>query len=61
MRGEVERELADEHEQLAGGLARAQEIGVIDEVVEPTQTRSALAAAIKAAPAVRGDHGNIPL
>jgi acetyl-CoA/propionyl-CoA carboxylase carboxyl transferase subunit len=61
VRGEVERELADEHEQLAGGLARAQEIGVIDEVIEPTQTRSALAVAIKAAPAVRGHHGNIPL
>ena len=36
VRGEVEQELAVEHEQLAGGLARAQEIGVVDEVVEPT-------------------------
>ena len=61
VRGEVELELAAEHEQLTGGLARAQEIGVIDEVVEPTATRSALAAAIAAAPATRGNHGNIPL
>jgi acetyl-CoA/propionyl-CoA carboxylase carboxyl transferase subunit len=60
-RGEVEQELAVEHEKLAGGLARAQEIGVIDEVIEPTRTRSALAAAIAAAPATRGQHGNIPL
>jgi acetyl-CoA/propionyl-CoA carboxylase carboxyl transferase subunit len=61
VRGEVEQELAVEHEKLAGGLARAQEIGVVDEIVEPSQTRSALAAAIKAAPATRGQHGNIPL
>jgi acetyl-CoA/propionyl-CoA carboxylase carboxyl transferase subunit len=61
VRGEVEAELAVEHEQLAGGLARAQEIGVVDEIVEPSRTRSALAKAIAAAPAVRGDHGNIPL
>jgi acetyl-CoA/propionyl-CoA carboxylase carboxyl transferase subunit len=61
VRGEVEQELAVEHEKLAGGLARAQEIGVIDEVVEPTATRSAIAAAIAAGPATRGQHGNIPL
>jgi acetyl-CoA/propionyl-CoA carboxylase carboxyl transferase subunit len=34
---------------------------VIDEIVEPSRTRSALAAAIAAAPATRGNHGNIPL
>ncbi|MDX6231351.1 MAG: acetyl-CoA/propionyl-CoA carboxylase carboxyl transferase subunit [Nocardioidaceae bacterium] len=61
VRGEVEAELAVEHELLAGGLARAQEIGVVDEIIEPTRTRSALAKAIAAAPAVRGNHGNIPL
>ena len=61
VRGEVEQDLAVEHEKLAGGLARAQEIGVVDEVIEPAETRSALAAAIKAAPATRGQHGNIPL
>src|SRR5688500_18423713 len=61
VRGEVEQELATEHEALAGGLARAQESGVVDEIVEPTATRSALAAAIAAAPATRGQHGNIPL
>lgn len=61
LRGQVEQELAVEHEQLAGGLARAQEIGVIDEVVEPAKTRSAIARAITEAPQRRGQHGNIPL
>jgi acetyl-CoA/propionyl-CoA carboxylase carboxyl transferase subunit len=61
LRAQTEVELADEHEQLAGGLARAVEIGVIDEVVDPASTRSALAAAIVAAPQARGSHGNIPL
>lgn len=54
---EVENELAVEHEVLSGGLQRAIEINVVDEIIEPTVTRSALAAA----PASRGNHGNIPL
>ncbi len=60
-RAVVEEELAVEHEQLAGGLARAVEIGVVDEIIEPAATRSAIVAALAAAPAVRGHHGNIPL
>ena len=60
-RADVEQELAVEHERLAGGLARAIEIGVIDEVVQPSVTRDALARAIAAAPSTRGSHGNIPL
>jgi acetyl-CoA/propionyl-CoA carboxylase carboxyl transferase subunit len=60
-RAVVEEELAVEHERLAGGLARAVEIGVVDEIVEPSATRSAIVAALAAAPAVRGRHGNIPL
>jgi acetyl-CoA/propionyl-CoA carboxylase carboxyl transferase subunit len=60
-RHEVETELAAEHEREAGGLERAIAIGVIDEVIEPVKTRSAIAAAIAAAPATRGQHGNIPL
>ena len=54
-------ELAAEHEKISGGVARAIEIGVVDEIIEPTATRSALAKAILAAPARRGAHGNIPL
>ncbi|MFK5646355.1 acyl-CoA carboxylase subunit beta [Ornithinimicrobium sp. LYQ121] len=60
-RPRVELELADEHARQTGGLARAVEIGVIDEVVEPRLTRSALARAIARAPQRRGRHGNIPL
>ena len=60
-RPRVEEELAAEHAVLAGGLERAQEIGVVDEVVEPAETRGALASALAAAPARRGQHGNIPL
>jgi acetyl-CoA/propionyl-CoA carboxylase carboxyl transferase subunit len=60
-RAQVEAELAAEHEVLAGGLPRAVEIGVVDEVVEPSATRSAVARAIAEAPAGRADHGNIPL
>jgi acetyl-CoA/propionyl-CoA carboxylase carboxyl transferase subunit len=60
-RHEVEAELAAEHERAAGGLDRAVALGVIDEVIEPVKTRQAIAAAIAAAPARRGQHGNIPL
>jgi acetyl-CoA/propionyl-CoA carboxylase carboxyl transferase subunit len=60
-RAQVEAELAEEHEALAGGLDRAVQIGVVDEIIEPGATRSALAYAIAAAPQVRGQHGNIPL
>jgi len=58
---EAETRLAEEHEREAGGLERAQALGVIDEVIEPARTREALARAIAEAPQVRGGHGNIPL
>ena len=58
---DVEAELAAEHQREVGGLERAQALGVIDEVVEPSRTREAIARAIAAAPQVRGTHGNIPL
>jgi len=60
-RHELEAKLAAEHERDAGGLVRAQELGVIDEVIDPAKTRQALAEAIAAAAHVRGQHGNIPL
>ena len=65
IRPRVEAELAAEHELLAGGVDKAVEIGVVDEVVEPAATRSALARAIDDAVQTggvrRGAHGNIPL
>jgi acetyl-CoA/propionyl-CoA carboxylase carboxyl transferase subunit len=54
-------ELAAEHERIAGGVNRALEIGVVDEVIDPSQTRRRLVAALAAAPTGRGAHGNIPL
>jgi acetyl-CoA/propionyl-CoA carboxylase carboxyl transferase subunit len=61
---ELEQQLAAEHDQISGGLGRAVELGVVDEIVAPERTRGALAAALRAAlgaaPA-RGRHGNIPL
>jgi acetyl-CoA/propionyl-CoA carboxylase carboxyl transferase subunit len=54
-------QLAAEHEKIAGGVARAMEIGVVDEVVGPARTRAALVEALAATPAGRGAHGNIPL
>lgn len=65
---EVEAQLAEEHERITGGVEKAVEIGVVDEIVEPSKTRSAIANALAAelkddAPGgrVRGQHGNIPL
>ncbi|MER6939621.1 carboxyl transferase domain-containing protein [Nocardioides sp. NPDC127514] len=65
LRAQVEAELAAEHERLAGGVDKAVEIGVVDEVIEPSATRSAIAAAFEEAIQTvgvrRGAHGNIPL
>jgi acetyl-CoA/propionyl-CoA carboxylase carboxyl transferase subunit len=54
-------QLAEEHERIAGGVNRALQIGVVDEVVEPAKTRRRLVEALSAAPPGRGAHGNIPL
>jgi acetyl-CoA/propionyl-CoA carboxylase carboxyl transferase subunit len=56
-----EQQLAEEHELIAGGLQRAIDLGVVDEVIEPTKTRTALARAIAEATPARGSHNNIPL
>lgn len=57
----TELTLAAEHDKVSGGIARAVEIGAVDEIIEPNKTRSALAKAISGAPHRRGSHGNIPL
>jgi acetyl-CoA/propionyl-CoA carboxylase carboxyl transferase subunit len=53
--------LVEEQATVAGGVNRALEIGVVDEIIKPTETRKRIAEAIAAAPAARGAHGNIPL
>jgi acetyl-CoA/propionyl-CoA carboxylase carboxyl transferase subunit len=60
-REQVELELAAEHEVISGGIARAVEIGVVDEIVDPKETRRAVAQVLLDTPGVRGQHGNIPL
>ena len=58
---EAETQLAAEHEATAGGLQRALDLGVIDAIIEPSQTRRELARAIAEAPQLKGTHANIPL
>jgi acetyl-CoA/propionyl-CoA carboxylase carboxyl transferase subunit len=57
----VRAQLIEEQTRVAGGVNRALEIGVVDEVIKPTETRRRIAEALANAPAARGAHGNIPL
>ena len=57
----LEARLAEEHVKVSGGLARAIEGGMVDEIVEPNLTRTRLAALLAEHPSDRGTHGNIPL
>lgn len=62
LREQVEAELAQEHTQIAGGVERAVDLGVIDEIVDPANTRTAVAQTLAGAGLIqRGAHGNIPL
>jgi acetyl-CoA/propionyl-CoA carboxylase carboxyl transferase subunit len=60
-REDLRRRLAREHETTVGGLHRATDLGVVDAVIDPADTRAHLVAALAAAPARRGTHTNIPL
>ncbi|WP_034272562.1 acyl-CoA carboxylase subunit beta [Haloechinothrix halophila] len=60
-RDEVRERWVAEHEHTSGGIARALSLGVVDAVIDPTETRFVLAKALAAVPAKRGSHGNIPL
>jgi acetyl-CoA/propionyl-CoA carboxylase carboxyl transferase subunit len=57
----LRRQLIAEQERESGGVRRGLDIGVVDEVIEPTRTRQRLAEALAATPIARGRHGNIPL
>jgi acetyl-CoA/propionyl-CoA carboxylase carboxyl transferase subunit len=57
----LEARLAEEHVKVSGGIARAIEGGMVDEIVEPDLTRTRLAALLAEHPSDRGTHGNIPL
>jgi acetyl-CoA/propionyl-CoA carboxylase carboxyl transferase subunit len=60
-RDAVRTQLIDQQTRTAGGVQRALEVGVVDDVIEPKETRRRIAEAIAGAPAARGAHGNIPL
>ena len=60
-RDQLRADLIAEQMRVAGGVNRALEIGVVDDVVAPETTRRRIAEALAAAPAARGTHGNIPL
>jgi acetyl-CoA/propionyl-CoA carboxylase carboxyl transferase subunit len=61
VRRRLREELVRAHRAAGGGLLRALEVGVVDEVVTPAQTRSRIARRLAVAPAARGAHTNIPL
>jgi acetyl-CoA/propionyl-CoA carboxylase carboxyl transferase subunit len=46
---------------LVADVDRSVELGVIDDIIDPAQTRYRLAEALATAPGGRGRHGNIPL
>jgi acetyl-CoA/propionyl-CoA carboxylase carboxyl transferase subunit len=60
-REELRGQLIAEQMEVAGGVNRALEIGVVDDVITPADTRRRIAEALAGAPAARGAHGNIPL
>jgi len=57
----LHEQLAAEHERIAGGVDSAIDIGVVDEKIDPSHTRSKITQALAEAPARRGRHKNIPL
>ncbi len=58
---EAETQLAAEHEATVGGLDRAVQLGVVDQVISPADTVTTIVGALAAAPNRRGQHRNIPL
>lgn len=53
--------LARQHEANSGGIGRAVTLGVIDEVIDPADTRQKITEALAGARQARGRHSNIPL
>jgi len=60
-RSSLENALAAAHEVESGGVNRAVELGLVDQMIEPDETRSMVSAVLAAEPSRRGSHGNIPL
>jgi acetyl-CoA/propionyl-CoA carboxylase carboxyl transferase subunit len=60
-RESLRAELVREHEDTQAGVGRAVDVGAVDEVIDPAETRRRIAQAFADAPACRGRHRNIPL
>jgi acetyl-CoA/propionyl-CoA carboxylase carboxyl transferase subunit len=60
-RESLRAQLVREHEHRVTGVSQAVELGAVDEVIDPVQTRRRIARAFVDAPACRGNHRNIPL
>lgn len=60
-RAGTEARLVAEHERATGDISAAVELGLVDEIVDPDDTRRAVAAALTQTRPARGSHGNIPL
>ena len=54
-------QLVEEQMQTPAASTGPLEIGVVDDVISPAETRRRIAEALAGAPAARGAHGNIPL
>ena len=60
-RESLRAQLVREHEHRGAGVSQALELGAVDEVIDPVQTRRRIAQAFADAPACRGNHRNMPL
>jgi acetyl-CoA/propionyl-CoA carboxylase carboxyl transferase subunit len=60
-REELRSQLIAEHARFHGGVHRSVDIGVVDEIIDPADSRRRIGEALAAAPGGRGHHGNIPL
>jgi acetyl-CoA/propionyl-CoA carboxylase carboxyl transferase subunit len=54
-------DLVQEHLRTVGGVDLGVEIGVVDEIIEPSRTRRRIAETLAGLPSARGEHGNLPL
>jgi acetyl-CoA/propionyl-CoA carboxylase carboxyl transferase subunit len=57
----LEATLAAAHEEESGGVGRAVELGLVDEIITPDRTRGAVSRILAGRTSPRGKHGNIPL
>jgi acetyl-CoA/propionyl-CoA carboxylase carboxyl transferase subunit len=54
-------QLAADYARTSGGLRRAVELGIVDAVIAPSETRREIAKVLATVPSRHGGHGNIPL